>query len=550
VLELRRPFHPIGAFAVASLLGSCLNGQIGGPPVNAQPTCAPSNPGPSPLRRMTGTEYNNTVRDLLGITNNPASAFPPDDQALGFDNNAFAYSTPEVLVEAYMTAAEAIATASVANLGTLLPCNPSQVGNDACAQQFIAAFGKRAWRRPLTSSETSAIFGVYSSAVSQWDFPTGIQLAMEVILQSPYFIYRPEFGMPPANGASVVQLTDYEIASRLSYLIWNSTPDDALLSAADANDLETPAQIEAQARRMLQDPRAHQAVINFHDQWLEVNQIAITNKDPTIFPAWTSTVAADLQTETESFVDDVIWNGDATVSSLLTSPYSFMNATLASYYGVTGVSGDTFQRVNLDPTQRAGFLTQGSLMSILAKPNMTSPVLRGKFVREQMLCEPLPDPPQNIVITPPVINPNATTREMFQEHDSNPACSGCHQLMDPIGFGFENYDGAGHWRTTENGLPIDASGDVRYSKDADGPFVGAVQLSQKLAKSQEVSDCVVTEWFRFGYGRDISPDDKCTMTALQTGFVQANSSVKELIVLLTQTDAFRFRNPVVPGSNP
>jgi hypothetical protein len=344
----------------------------------------------------------------------------------------------------------------------------------------------------------------------------------------------------------VVQLGPYEIASRLSYLLWSSMPDDELLAAADAGELATPEQIKAQAERMLEDGRARAAVANFHRQWLELSHLETINKDPATYPAYSEDLRPLWKSETEAFLDYVVFEDAAgDVATLFTAPYSFMNAELAAFYGVEGPEGGAFQRVDLDPTQRAGFLTHASVLASLAKPNQSSPVHRGKFVRERLLCEILPPPPNNIEIKAPDVTPGVSTRERFSQHRDDPNCATCHVLMDPIGFGFEHYDGIGLWRDNDEGVPVDATGEIAGSRSANGTFDGAIELAHQLAESEQVRQCVVSQWFRFGYGRAEQEEDRCSMDQLQQAFAESGHNIRALLVALTQTEAFRYRRAVV-----
>jgi hypothetical protein len=225
-----------------------------------------------------------------------------------------------------------------------------------------------------------------------------------------------------------------------------------------------------------------------------------------------------------------------------------MNADVAAYYGVSGgPSGSSFARVDLDPSQRAGLLTQPSVLAVNAHADQTSPVHRGKFVRERLLCEPISPPPPNVKAVPPPVDPNATTRDRFIQHSNDPYCSSCHHLMDPIGFGFEHYDSIGLWRDQDHALPIDATGMVSDSKDTNGAFNGAVELAQRLSGSEEVRACVVTQWFNYAHGRPSTNEDSCSMGQLKTAFADAKYDIKELLVALTQTDAFLYRKGVAAG---
>jgi hypothetical protein len=381
-----------------------------------------------------------------------------------------------------------------------------------------------------------------------WDYPSAIRLVIQTALQSSRFIYRLEFGMPDPAAAGVVKLDDYEMASRLSYLLWGSTPDQPLMDAADAGELATPEQVSAQAKRMLADPKARGVIENFHTQWLGLTRLETLDKDTTAYPTFTPALKTTWQKETLAFVDDVLLDGPGDLGTLLSAPYTMMDADTAAFYGISGgPTGASFQHVDLDPKQRAGILTQPSILALNAHVDQTSPVHRGKFVRERLLCEPISPPPPNVKAVPPPVDPNATTRERFSQHSNDPSCSTCHKLMDPIGFGFESYDAIGQFRTKEAGKAIDASGEVFGSKDANGKFNGAVELADRLASSEEVRACVVTQWFNYGHGRTTTNEDSCTIQQLRTTFASANYDVKALLIGLTQTDAFLYRKPVVVG---
>lgn len=499
-------------------------------------------PGPNPVRRLTRQEYNNTVRDLLGDTRNLASSFAPEEEGLGFNNNALALSVTQLHIEQYLDAAEKLAAA--ANLTQVVPCDPASIGADACGKQFIESFGRRAFRRPLDSGEVTRMKALFDDARASFDFNTAVRMVIQAMLQSPQFLYRPEVGTP-GNPNQVVPLTQYEIASRLSYLLWQSMPDATLFTAAANGKLGTPAEIEAQARRMLQDPRARPAMFDFYRQWLQLSHLDYTTKDTAMFPDF-ATLKPLMKKESEAFLNYVFWEGGGKADLLFNAPYTFVNKTLAAHYGVSGVTTESFTKVSLDPTKRAGIFTQGAFLSALAKPNQTSPVHRGKFVREQLFCQSLPPPPDGLVIIPPDPKPGTSTRDRFAEHANNQACVGCHQLMDPIGFGFENYDAVGAYRTVDNGLPVDASGEVVGAGDANGTFVGAIALTQKLGQSTTVKECLATQWFRFGYGRSESNADACSVHQIQTAFANSGYDMQELVVALTQSDAFRYRRIPVP----
>jgi hypothetical protein len=498
-------------------------------------------PGRSPLRRLNLAEYQRTVHDLLNVDTSAISkTFPPDNTGLGFTNNADVLSVTSLLAEAYMTASETFATAAVANLTTLLPCDQTKVGEDLCAKQFVSAFGLRAFRRPLTIDESTTFFNLYTAGKTGGVFADGIALVIQGVLQSADFLYRVEVTDPAAAITAVAQVPPYELATRLSYFLWGTLPDKTLLDAAGAGQLATKDQLQAQVTRLLADPQTKTAVAAFHGEWLSTGVVRGVDKDKTMFPEFTDAIRADMQQEISTFVDQVFWT-DGKIETLLSAPYSYMNKELATFYGVTPPVADGFQKVALDPKQRAGILTQPAILASNAKPNQTSPVLRGKFVREQFLCQQLPPPPANLVIVAPEVKPGSTTRQRFAMHEMVASCAACHKLMDGLGLGFENYDPLGRWRTADQGLPIDASGTIISTDDINGDFNGGVELATKLAGSAEVRGCLVRQWFRYSSGRSEIPADQCTLQSLNDAFDAEGHDMRQLLGNLAMSDAFRYK---------
>lgn len=549
----RAPRWPIGLLVVAACSGqfSDLPGQEG---ESTSPLCTGGiEPGESPLRRMTRLEYNNTISVLLGDDSKPASAFVAEEEALGFNNQAAALVVSPLLAEQYMKASEDVAGRAVGALLMKAPSCSAAANGAACSDEvakLVADFGKRAFRRPLADEETTSFVSLFKLGIGLGATPndakTGLELVLQSILQSPHFLYRVEFGMPDPVETDVVQLSPYEIASRLSYLLWATMPDDALFAAAEQGKLGKPSEIKAQAERMLADPRAREAVKNFHRQWLglaKIDEIAAGGKDHDLFPKYKDSLLPLFRTETETFLDQAIFEDNASVDTLFTASYSMMNKELADFYGIkNGPQGETFERVELDPNQRSGFVTHAGLLSLYAKPNRTSPIYRGKWVRQSLLCQIPPPPPDNVPPAPEV-DQTKTTREQFAQHTADASCRSCHTLLDPIGFGFENYDAVGQWRDKEHNKPVDASGELTQT-DVDGPFNGAVELAKRLGQSEQVRACVVKQWFRFGYGRAEQDADSCSLGQVELAFQSSNYNVKELLMALTQTDAFRYRHAV------
>jgi Protein of unknown function (DUF1592)/Protein of unknown function (DUF1588)/Protein of unknown function (DUF1595)/Protein of unknown function (DUF1587)/Protein of unknown function (DUF1585) len=534
----------------ASPGGGAVSGGAGGgvsapspgtPPetVLASPVCQSPAPGSAPLRRLSHAEYRNTLEDLLaelsGASGEIAAAtanFVGEAESLGFRNNAEFLSVSSLVAQGYLEAAERLAPLAARSM-VLQGC-PTQ--DAACATRFIEGFGARAFRRPLAPDEVARYRSLYDSALaSGYDFQTGVEWVVFAMLQSTQFLYRVEFGAP--QGTAYVP-TQFETASRLSYLIWQSMPDHALFERAAAGTLATRAQIEAEARRMLKDPKAAR-LLEFFDQWLDLDRLGTMERDPAVYASLPNDLPALFARETHAFIGDLLRSPSGNLRELLTAPYSFLNADLARHYGVMGPTGSELVRV--DMPGRAGVLTQGMMLAH-DKPTRTSIVRRGLKLRLDVLCQVVPAPPNDVKLDLEGLGEGLTQRERLEQHRTVPACSGCHSLMDPLGVAFEGFDAVGRARSAdESGKPIDLATELTSTRDSNGPVSGAVELAEKLAASQEVRDCYVTQSFRFFYGRDAAPQDQCSMAKLAIAFRDSEHSLSELIVALTQTDAFLYR---------
>lgn len=515
-------------------------------------------PGPAPLRRLTKNEYSRSLRQLLGIDSNPGDALPPEEETYGFDNNASGRGVTQIHVERYMLIAETLIKEALdTRRSTIIKCDPYDISAELCARQTIRDFGRLAYRRRLSTDELERYVTYFNSLYPTEGFDQSIAMILEVMLQSPWFLYRVELGLPDDDGDGVVALTGNELATRLSYLLWGGPPDDYLLAAAEVGLLETKEGLANEARRMLADEKARDAILHFHRQWLELTKLDAAFKDPALFPEYNEALKTRLRTETERFVDQVIWQDDGDLTTLLSASWSMLDPTLAEHYGVdypypeapaegAPPSRPGFTKVELD-AHRKGLLTHASILTIQAKYNQTSPVLRGKFVREQLLCQHLAPPPADINITPPDLDPNLTTRERFRQHADSEECAGCHKKMDPVGLTFEHYDALGRWRETEGGLQIDPSGELLFTWDVNGPVANAMELIERLASSEEVRHCYSLQWFRYTHGRDAAYADECTMFDLMEAFEAGDWKIQDLLVALTQTDAFRYRPLPIPG---
>ena len=495
-------------------------------------------PGRALIRRLSNIEFDATIATLLGDSTGYSSGFPSDTAVNGFTNNTDVQDVASALSDAYLAAAEQIATKATQNTDTVLGCKLT--AGETCIADFITRFGQRAWRRPVNSTEQTDLMTVFRSGRDGFDATTGVQLLIESFLLSPNFLYRPEIGVPVA-GTTYSALTSWEIASRLSYFLTGSMPDDKLLAVAQANGLNTPEGIISEAKRLLATSQARTQVGQFFAGWLDLKAVDRLQRDKTQFPNWNSNLPTFFAAETRSFATSVVFDeagGDLT--TLLTAPYTYGDPSLAAYYGGTaGTAKNGIARITLPPAQRAGLLTQGGFLAAHAKEIATDPVARGKFVRERMLCQGLPAPPTDLVITAPVITPGTTTRQRFAQHESEPTCAVCHTMIDPVGLAFEHYDAAGQWRDKEQGLDIDASGNLTKT-DVAGPLDGVVQMASKLSQSNNVATCFVRQWFRFAFGRAESDSDDPRIGTITTSFAGAKGRVQDLLVALTTTPDFRY----------
>jgi Protein of unknown function (DUF1592)/Protein of unknown function (DUF1588)/Protein of unknown function (DUF1587)/Protein of unknown function (DUF1585)/Protein of unknown function (DUF1595) len=498
-----------------------------------------AHPGAAPIRRLTHEEFNRTVRDLLNTQLRPGDNFPDEARALGFEGIAEAQTVTVLLAENYQSAAKILAEEATRDLPALLGCEPTA---GTCVDDFVTKFGGLAYRRPLTPLEKTDLLAIYSWGKDNVSEREGVMMLLEVIFQSPDFLYRPEFGADEIE-PGVVRLTSWEMANRLSYLFTGSLPDEELRTIASADALTTPEQVQVQAERLMSENNLREIFHRFFGQWLDLEAVAHLERDPEVYPGYTEQIPGLLRQETEAFVDHVMFEDDGRLETLLTAPYTLVNAELASFYGVPAPLEPGFSPVEIPG--HVGLLTQGSILAHHAKPLQTSPVARGKFIRESVLCQILSPPPEDLIVTAPDLDPTLSTRERFAAHTEEPGCSGCHQLMDPLGLGFEGFDPVGRIRETENGIPVDTSGEL-VSADQAGPYVGPKELADKLAKSADVSSCMTQNWVRFAYGKSESPKDACSLLKIDSAFVASDYHIPTLVLSLTQTDAFLYREVVTP----
>jgi len=490
------------------------------------------------LRRLTHSQYNHTVRDLLGDQTAPANQFPPEDFINGFRNQSGGQSLSPLLIEAYSTAAEKLARSAFRGGDThgLIPCKPSV----ACRPRFVREFGLKAFRRPLSAGEQKRYEGLMAR---QTEFLQGAQLVVEAMLQSPNFLFR-------LDTAADWKVKPWATANRLAYSLWDTMPDAELFAAAERGDLATSAGVEKAARRMLRDPRAHESLDEFVSQWLRFDRLLTSSKDRRKFPLYTRETANAMTEEARAFVSDLVWNR-GNFMTLFTANYGYVNPDLARIYGVTAPAKE-FDKVPFPAgSERAGLLGEGLFLALTSKPEDSSPTARGLFVREQFLCQHVPDPPPGVNTNlPPVTEAHPqTNRDRMTEHATNPSCAGCHKLMDGIGFGFEKFDAEGGRRDQlalefrgkkadgEKGmgvrtvnLPLDTAANVAGIPDSQ--FSSPAELGAVLAKSGQCQECMVKQYFRYTAGRLETAADRPLILKVLEAFRSSGFQFEELIVTL------------------
>lgn len=514
--------------------------------------CRRPDPGHVTVRRLNRVEYNHTIRDLTGLDLHPADDFPPDDTGYGFDNIGDVLSIPPVLFERYLGAARLVAdrlvftnaanAASPAGVWTQPAGGASADARAALARRQLDAFAFRAFRRPVASAELDRLMSFYRDAAAAGDaFDVAMRHAVVAVLVSPQFLFR---GEPAAvHGPGPVALDEFALASRLSYFLWSSMPDDELRSLAVSGRLRR--QLEAQVRRMLRDPKAQAFVENFAGQWLQLRKLDEVQPDATEFPAFNPALRASMRRESEKFFERIL-REDRSVLDFIAADWTFVDAALARHYGLEPVAGEGLQLVKLQGSPRGGLLGQAAILTLTSNPTRTSPVKRGKWVLENLLGTPPPPPPPNV----PLLNESkqarltGSLRQRMEQHRADPACANCHALMDPIGFGLENYDGVGAWRTRDGEFAIDPAGRL-----ADGTaFAGAVELRQILltTRREEFLRCLASKLLTYALGRGLEYYDRCAVEEITRALERNQYRLSAAIVAVVNSVPFQMQR----GSGP
>lgn len=501
------------------------------------------------LRRLTNQQYNNTIRDLLRDPTDPANQFPPEDYVNGFKNQYQSQSLSPIQVEAYSVAAEHLATNAFrrGDFRHLIPCTPTGPDDAGCRLKFIQTFGRRAFRRPLEPAEVAMYEDLFKA---EGDFRKGAETVIEAVLQSPSFLFWMEQAANP-------KWKPYAAAARLAYFIWDTMPDDPLLDSAMRGELNDPDGIGRVARRMLDDPRAKQGLYDFVSQWLRFDRVLTAARDRRTFPLFSNDLPLAMIEETEHFIDDLVWN-DRNFMSAFTANYSFVNSDLAPVYNVPAPSRE-YGRVEFPAEQqRSGLLGEALFLTLTSKLEDTAPTARGLFVREQFLCQHVPPPPPGVDTNLPSVDEAKplTNRERLAAHTTEKACAGCHRLIDPIGFGLENFDAIGAYREKQKMLfypdyhgaepkrpkpkevflTLDTGGEVAGLPQPQ--FSGAKELGELLARTPQCQECIVKQVFRYMAGRQDTAADTPLIHRALNDFGKSGYHYKDLLVsLVEQWDA-------------
>jgi len=523
-----------GVVLALTLLAACNGSILGAGPAGGAPSGAALKVGPSGAHRLSRDEYDNTVRDLVGDTAAEGFALLPEDAHDPFDNNYLTQIASQALVDAAEQVATDVAQRLIADaprLQSLLPCTPTGAGDSACLKSFIARFGRRALRRPLTDAEVAEYGALQSFAVEKNDFKIAVGLVVQAMLQDPEFLYRVERGTPAAGLPGTFRLSQWEVASRLSYFLWGSTPPDWLLDAAAAGQLGTPDQVRSAGVRLLGDQHARARVDRFHALWLGFHQLP--------HPA---DLTLAFRTEVGALIQKVVLDDRSDYFQLFTSSQTWANAALVTSYGLPAAApASGYGWVSYAGTGRRGILSTGAVLSAGAKFGDTSPTQRGIFVRSRLLCEAIKPPPPDVNVDQKPTSPTSNCKiDRYQAHSANGNCNTCHRHLDPVGFGLEAYDTAGSFRTHdigEPGCPITGDGVV----EGLGSFNGPGGLADLLIQSPAFEGCITTQVFRFAMGRNETPDDAELITQLTGSFHDSQRRFDQLLLQVVSDARFGYR---------
>jgi uncharacterized protein DUF1592/uncharacterized protein DUF1588/uncharacterized protein DUF1595/uncharacterized protein DUF1587/uncharacterized protein DUF1585 len=520
--------------------GTGPSGDRGNGPVNAP--CGNAEVPRVRTWRLTNTQFQNTARAVFGFVGPTAEQLPSEAQPDGFANQADRLSIPPLLASKYLQAAEEIADSVLARSGEFLDCPVAALGTGTCLRDFLDRVGARAWRRPLTGAEVEKYTRLFAAVAPSSGPEVAWKGVVQALVLSPHFLFRTELGGGGAAG-SVTRLTDHELASALSYMLWDGPPDATLMQLAASGRLHEPASLAAQVRRLLGSAQASSQVVgSFFRQWLQFDTLAaMTNKDATLFPSYTPELVSDLVAESQALIDGVFFEagGDRSVKTLLTATYGYVNSRTAPLYGVQA-SGTALVKTALPAAQRRGLLTGAAFIAALSDSDDTNLPARGRTVREQVLCEAVAPPAGNFQLDDPKITADMTAREKFITHTTNPACAACHDLFDGIGYAMEQYDPIGRFRTMDKMKTIDPSGTLSLASGT-LRFASYVELVDQLAALPETYACVAAQYAAHATGRAAAGIGSCERDAISKAFADGGYRLEALVSAVVTSPNFTLR---------
>jgi hypothetical protein len=506
--------------------------------------CTAETLGKPRVWRLTHTQLKNTLLDGFNFSPPTIDTLPRETRIDGFANQSGKLTIAPLLADFYLQAGDELAGEVLKRSSEFVKCPVAMLGATGdCLGDFVRTVGAKLWRRPITDAEVARHVKLFGDTVPAAGGPEeGVRNIVKAMFLSPNFLYRTELGHTSAAG-EVTYLTDYELASALSYMLWESPPDKTLLDLAAAGKLRDKGTLMAQARRMWQAQKAPTALHGFLQQWLQIEELLRIDKDPMGYSVYNKMVAADLLEESRRMLDAIVFepNGDRSFKTLFTADYGFVNARTAPIYGVE-VSSATLAKTALDPKQRKGVLTSGAFMAAHADGDDTGVVSRGRYFREEILCDRVPPPdPADAVFDPKKITEDMTNRERLVAHTTNPVCAACHFLFDGLGFAMENYDPIGRWRDTDKNKPIDPSGTFPLPSGPELEFDNFVDLVGQLSKAPDVYSCFASQYLSYSTGRQISDLAKCERTLVTDEFVRSNYQIDTLVMSVVNSPSFMAR---------
>jgi hypothetical protein len=544
---------PAGAAGITGSAGSGTGngsgsaGSTAGGGGSGQPTPLTLDSGRTTIRRLNRTEFSLTVQDLLGTSTSFNDKLPEDATSEGFDTIG-QYLTFSPL---HAESMEAAATSLIDELFALpstdarrtkvLPCTLRSGSEATCARQVLTTFTRRAYRRPATTAEIDGLMALIDKVRMGGTYEEGLKAALIAVILSPHFLYKEETSVGLGTATQAKPLNSFELATRLSYFLWSTMPDDALSASADAGKLATDmSELSTQIERMLSHSKAAALTTNFATQWLTVYRLDTVAPDTDVYPSYDDALRVAAQKETTTFFSHLI-SDNLPLATLVNADFTYANARLGKHYGLS-VTGDALVRVSLTGTPRAGLLTQTSFLMGNAHPHRSSPVKRGDWILERFLCAATPPPPPNVVIPDlPPANAGISGRKFLEDHRKNPACAPCHNTIDPIGLGVENFDAIGAYRTTDSGVAVDASGTYLGTT----PFNGAIELAQLIAQDARFPMCVTKHLLTYSVGRPFSSGAALTYAKAlaEHAVVGQQATWRQWIAMIAASEALRTNWP-------